>query len=124
MPNGAKYEGSWVNDKREGQGIYLWENGDKYEGNFHENERSGKGTLVYSNGDQYNGSWEHDKKHGHGKIVYASGAVYEGNWDNNNATGEVFFYEDILRACLIVRLGLSIKENGWIICRMEKAQLR
>ena len=32
MINGDKYEGDYLNDKKNGNGIYLWKSGDKYVG--------------------------------------------------------------------------------------------
>lgn len=33
--NNNKYEGEWENDKKHGQGVYLYQNkGEKYEGEF------------------------------------------------------------------------------------------
>ena len=41
--NGDKYEGQWVNDKKEGEG-----------------------TMKYSNGNWYRGKWKNDKPNGLG----------------------------------------------------------
>ena len=30
--DGKRYEGQYVNDKKEGFGVFVWENGKKYEG--------------------------------------------------------------------------------------------
>jgi hypothetical protein len=32
--NGDKYEGNFINGKKEGNGVYSWKNGKKYEGEF------------------------------------------------------------------------------------------
>ena len=32
MINGDKYEGDYLNDKKNGKGVYIWKTGDKYEG--------------------------------------------------------------------------------------------
>jgi len=34
--DGRKYEGSYINDKKEGFGVYTWIDGRKYEGIWHE----------------------------------------------------------------------------------------
>ncbi len=46
LANGAVFEGSFENDKKNGLGKMSWPNGDVYTGVFRENMRSGKGTLV------------------------------------------------------------------------------
>jgi hypothetical protein len=45
LANGAVFEGSFENDKKNGLGKMSWPNGDVYTGVFRENMRSGKGTL-------------------------------------------------------------------------------
>lgn len=44
--NGSKYEGEWVQDKREGKGKFTWNNGDTYEGDFKDDRRTGTGILI------------------------------------------------------------------------------
>ena len=39
-----KYEGNWVLDERDGQGVQTWKNGDKYTGQWKEGQRSGVGV--------------------------------------------------------------------------------
>ena len=33
-PDGKKYEGEYINDKKEGHGIFFWPDGRKYEGGW------------------------------------------------------------------------------------------
>ena len=46
--NGDLYEGDWINDKREGQGTYVWKNGSKYIGSWKDDKKNGEGTLVWN----------------------------------------------------------------------------
>jgi hypothetical protein len=39
-----------------------YSNGDKYEGSWRNGMRSGDGVYYYYNGDKYTGSWLEDKK--------------------------------------------------------------
>ena len=39
--NNGKYKGDFINDKREGKGIYLYNNGDKYEGEYKNDLKDG-----------------------------------------------------------------------------------
>ena len=34
FPDGSIYEGAYINDKREGKGVYIWSDGKKYEGQW------------------------------------------------------------------------------------------
>ena len=61
------YEGDYINDKREGNGKYIWEGGKYYIGQFKNDFANGKGTLYYPNG----------------KIKI----LCEGNWINNEFVG-------------------------------------
>ena len=52
------YEGDYINDKREGNGKYIWENGNYYIGQWKNSLRNGKGTMYYSNGKiKHEGDW-------------------------------------------------------------------
>lgn len=44
-PNGARYEGDWKNNKREGRGKMFGSDGKNYEGDFKDNKKEGFGTL-------------------------------------------------------------------------------
>ena len=45
-----KYEGDFINDKREGNGKYIYEDGEYYIGEWKNNFRHGKGIMYYKNG--------------------------------------------------------------------------
>lgn len=104
-PDGAYYEGNYVNDKKNGKGTLIlkggikivgefvddkvtgWElvyypNGDKYEGSMVASIREGGGKYTYANGNCYEGMWKADKKNGSGVMMYANGDVYEGSFVN------------------------------------------
>ena len=80
----AKYVGDWVEGKREGKGVMIWEHynhpGSKYEGEWKNDKRHGKGTFTWSNGDKYEGEWKNGKTDGKGNITYKNGDYMEGNW--------------------------------------------
>lgn len=72
-PDGSKYEGSWVDDQRNGHGIYRFANGDTYEGDWYEHKKHGYGIYTYAaTGTSYRGMWEAGKKKGPGEIVHAN----------------------------------------------------
>ena len=51
------FEGDYINDKREGNGKYIY-----YIGQFKNGLKHGKGTYYYSNGKiMYEGDWINDK---------------------------------------------------------------
>ena len=68
---------------RDGFGIQVWPDGAKYEGLWLENKASGNGRFEHINGDVYDGDWLDDKANGYGIYKHANGALYEGNWKDN-----------------------------------------
>ena len=44
--NGDKYEGQFINGKRQGKGKYIYKNGDIYEGDFNQGLKEGKGKYI------------------------------------------------------------------------------
>ena len=71
-PDGSRYEGSWVDDQRNGHGVYRYANGDTFEGDWYEHKRHGYGIYTYATtGTSYRGMWEAGQKKGSGDIVNA-----------------------------------------------------
>lgn len=50
--------GGWENDKKGGQGVYVWDNGNTYEGKWVADVRQGYGVFTWANGDKYEGDFE------------------------------------------------------------------
>ena len=46
---GARYEGDWRNDKKEGKGIYYFFNGDRIMGDYSNNKPIGKHVVLTEN---------------------------------------------------------------------------
>ena len=86
--NGAKYEGQWKNDKKNGKGVFTSSHyfdcknfvGMKYEGEFKDDKFEGYGITTYTNGDKYEGEWKNNKQYGKGIVTYFNGEKYEGDW--------------------------------------------
>ena len=53
--NGSKYEGNWLNDKQNGQGIEHWKDGARYQGEFVNGMKEGLGILEFADGSRYEG---------------------------------------------------------------------
>ena len=86
--NGDRYEGSWKNDKRNGEGTYYYQSGAYYKGSWVDDQKEGKGIFDWKDGSKYEGYWVEDKEHGHGKFVSANGDVYDGEWAGGEMNGE------------------------------------
>jgi len=55
---------------KESIGIYTYDNGVKYEGEFVNGKKNGKGTCTYPNGDKYIGMWKNGQMDGQGIILF------------------------------------------------------
>ena len=70
IQNGAKYEGQYKFNKKNGNGSFYYPDGSVYHGQWLHDQKNGIGTYIYRNGDEYKGNWEKDLKHGHGTYSY------------------------------------------------------
>ena len=46
--DGVRYDGQYLNDKKEGYGLYYWTDGRKYEGWWHNGKQHGLGIYIDS----------------------------------------------------------------------------
>ena len=93
--NGDKYDGEFVDNVKEGRGVYYYGNGDKYEGEFFDDVKDGFGIYYYKNGERYEGDFKNDKKDGHGIYYYLDGDRYEGEFKEGFAEGRgTYYYQD------------------------------
>lgn len=76
---GDVYEGEWLDDKRQGEGVYTSMQG-TYNGYWEDDKPSARGEYKWINGDSYLGDWCKGKMHGIGKFMTAYGDYYEGSW--------------------------------------------
>ena len=90
--NGDKYVGSFVNDRRQGQGTYYYNSGNRYEGEWKEGKKHGQGTFYFNNGNRYEGEWKEGKMQGQGTYYYNNGDKYVGSFVNDKMQGQGTFY--------------------------------
>ena len=50
--------------------LYKFTDGSTYEGHWVENVRQGHGVFIWKSGAKYEGMWKADKKHGKGKMTF------------------------------------------------------
>ena len=61
--DGVRYDGEYVDDKKDGFGVYYWTDGRKYEGWWHKGKQHGLGQYVDSTKKTLKfGLWEHGKR--------------------------------------------------------------
>ena len=87
----ATYRGHFKAGMKDGQGVKTWPNGDRYEGGFVDDRKQGHGVYRWGRGpwqgERYEGEFAHDKRNGEGTYRYASGDVYTGEWKDDVPTG-------------------------------------
>jgi hypothetical protein len=87
--DGSIYEGEWKSDNKNGQGKMTYKDGSTYEGGWINDKREGKGKYIdKSEGATYEGDWKYDKKNGQGKMTYKDGSNYEGGWYRDDKHNE------------------------------------
>ena len=75
------FDGEWKDNKMNGKGKYTWPNGSEYVGEYVNDVKQGYG--IYKNeGIVYEGNWVNGFKHGKGRQT--DGKIQrEGEWENN-----------------------------------------
>lgn len=84
----CRYEGKWKNDKMDGIGHLSDYDGNEYFGDFKDNYRHGIGKKTNVDEYTYEGSWVYDRKEGNGQAFYSDGSKYSGNWSADKRYGE------------------------------------
>ena len=87
-PDGDKYVGEWIKNKRNGRGTATLADGEKYVGQWKDGKRNGQGAVTYSNGNIYSGDWKDDQKNGQGTFTFADGNKYVGQIKDDRRSGE------------------------------------
>ena len=87
-----RYDGEFVNGKREGRGRLMYTVGDYYEGEWVNNLFHGNGIFATADfnaavlphrGCRYEGKYEYGQRHGFGLFHASDGAIYEGYFEEN-----------------------------------------
>ena len=82
----SRYEGNFVDSRREGVGLMRFKNGDMYEGEFLNNLMHGEGSYTYAKtNDIYSGSFYAGKKHGRGRYEYFDSSILN-QWEDGTVT--------------------------------------
>ena len=102
-----KYEGSWLNGEKHGQGTFTDQFGSTYVGEWEDNvkgsndqndePKNGYGVSIELNGDKdpldsnngtYEGEWFRNLRNGKGKFTYSDGTIYNGYWEAGRKSGQ------------------------------------
>lgn len=58
-----------------GMGLFTWSDGRKYEGEYVDDKKEGKGTFTWPDGRKYIGGWKNGKQHGNGDYIDKKGNI-------------------------------------------------
>ena len=89
--NGRRYKGDWYEGDMHGQGLMKYPNG-IYTGSWVHDKREGIGKFLYIedevNGDIYAGQWKDDKRNGQAFYKQHKGYIFLTNWKDDRVDGE------------------------------------
>lgn len=69
---GYSYHGEWQDDCQHGQGVERWlSNDSKYEGDFVDSKKNGRGRYEWADGSYYEGTFFDGVFEGHGVYYFA-----------------------------------------------------
>ena len=92
---GDKYVGEFNENKKNGQGTYIFAQGNKYVGSYKDDEYHGLGTFTYVNGNKYIGEFKEGEMHGQGTFTFANGDKYVGEYKDSKYNGQgTYTYEN------------------------------
>ena len=84
----GEYQGYWENDRRHGEGVFVYKNGDTYSGWWRFGQKEGKGTFTSkATGMKMTGDWKNGQMT-HGRWIYPNGFYFEGTFVNNKPSEE------------------------------------
>ena len=87
-----RYDGEFVDGKREGRGVLTYSNGDNYNGEWMNNLFHGSGIFITKEfntglaahrGQRYEGAYDYGQKHGYGLFHAGDGGIYDGFFEDN-----------------------------------------
>jgi len=78
--NRNAYNGTWLEGRMHGDGLYTWSDGSEYAGEFHEGFMWGEGEKRWPNGRRYQGEWRRDMMWGGGEMTWPSGETFTGQF--------------------------------------------
>ena len=92
--NGNIFEGSWKNDKMNGQGRHISGNRGEgyYIGEFCDNAYEGQGEYTWPDRKKYQGQFVDGHYHGLGTFWWANGRKYVGQFDRGCRWGKGILY--------------------------------
>lgn len=117
----AEYKGGFRAGRKHGRGVKTWPTGDRYEGDFIDDRKDGVGTYAWGPrsawaGEKYSGNYRNDRRHGFGVYEWPGGDRYAGPWGNDAITGQATPMM-MARARAYAELAAAVGKPGVKVCR-------
>lgn len=64
-----------------GKGVFVWPDGRKYEGEYVDDKKEGFGKFTFKENRVYQGQWKNGKQHGQGTLQKGSN-IKKGIWES------------------------------------------
>lgn len=118
----AQYKGGFRAGRKHGRGVKIWpSSGDRYEGDFVDDRKEGVGAYTWGTrsvwaGEKYSGNYLDDRRHGFGVYEWPSGDRYAGPWENDVITGQATS-KMIARARAFGEVAAAVGKPGARVCR-------
>jgi hypothetical protein len=87
-PKGEVYQGRFEFDAMNGEGLFQWPDGRMYFGNFSGGRKNGSGVFMWPNGQIYEGEFKGDDCNGAGVLYYPDGKKFDGLWRDGKKHGK------------------------------------
>jgi len=86
-------EGYWIDNKKDGEGVFKFKNNDKFSGIWKSDMKHGLGTYTFcKTGAVLTGMWSNDKKINNFQVFYPisdrTGFTFYGTWDENEMVSD------------------------------------
>ena len=119
----AEYVGDFRRGLKHGRGVKIWPTGDRYVGEFVDDMKQGYGIYAFGAGtpwagDRYLGQYVKDKRHGPGVYRWGNGDSFAGEWDNDRFLGVATPMQQLQQAHA-KEVAAAVKKPGIRVCRDE-----
>lgn len=117
----AHYKGGLRAGRKHGSGVKSWVSGDRYDGEFVDDRKEGVGTYIWGRGspwygERYSGDFLSDQRHGFGVYEWPSGDRYAGPWKHDRPAGAPT-PNMLARARAYGELAAAVANPGVKVCR-------
>lgn len=103
--------GFWLDNKKDGDGIFKYENNDEFSGSWKSDMKHGVGTYTFcKTGVVLKGKWSDDKKVENFELYFPTskgeGFTFHGTWDDEESVSNLR-----LHFCRAIKIKISINNE-------------